>query len=308
MQDTNRPINHRNTSFWTEHDVCTCQGIASGWADNYNIGIPCQWFDVTFVNTATAPVTLTFDVNVNPLDWLCEGVYDLSLGSRAWVPTGNITTVPPYQPGDGGKSIDKWNCTTSPGALQNNLDSILLTIPTNGNGYLTQNCSGGWLGMAQPHQSYGPKRDCEFKISVPVATCTPGQTVTLTCSVSNSNPLPQVLRVCEASHVLGAIPCRYNFEFMLTNLLIAANGATQVQFTCPSARAGDPNEIGGLFSLYSGALLNGLDPNQNVVCSGIVLPTTTTTTTTTVSKIVVSSSSSIVCSFILAIIIAFFSF
>jgi hypothetical protein len=40
MQTTDRYINHRKVSFTTNFSTCSTQGIATGWADTYNIGIP----------------------------------------------------------------------------------------------------------------------------------------------------------------------------------------------------------------------------------------------------------------------------
>jgi len=94
--------------------------------------------------------------------------------------------------------------------------------------------------------------------------CNPGAQVTLQCSTNGANS--QVLRVCESSIKLQTgTACRYNDDWTLANVVILPNTVTQVPFQCPSAR--DNVEIGGYYSLYAGALFNGVDTDAVVNCS-----------------------------------------
>jgi hypothetical protein len=76
------------------------------------------------------------------------------------------------------------------------------------------------------------------------SSCTPGQTVNLSCSIADPSN-PQVVRVCERSAKLNVpIPCGF-FDSRATEVV---SGATQVTFTCPEAR--DNFEPGGAYAVY----------------------------------------------------------
>src|SRR5262249_51235662 len=98
------------------------------------------------------------------------------------IPTGESTTAPPYP--TAGLPIDKWACTTSPGALDNNIDLLPVTLPPPGEGIVTAPCLEGL--------NFGPKRDCEFRLRTALGQCTPGTNVTLSCPVSR-RAAPQVI-------------------------------------------------------------------------------------------------------------------
>lgn len=251
IQTTGREINARWTPITTKSYTCNYQAVDSGWSDAYQAGIPCQWVDVTSVNTRTRTATQALTITSNPLNWICEGVIQNNPdGSRQWVPTGQTTAS--------GQSIDKFNCTQTPNAAANNARSVMVTLPTDGNGLLTSPCKPSGHAL-------GPKRDCDFSIRTQLDRCTPGSTVNLVCSIRNDKP-SQVLRVCESSLALrSGLACRMHEPQTLANVVLRPGVNTPVTFTCPSAR--DSIETGGAYSTYSGPAFNGGDNFANVRCN-----------------------------------------
>jgi hypothetical protein len=247
---TGREINARWSPIVNQNYDCLHQGITQGWSDAYNAGIPCQWVDVTALNTNNNPVTQNLVMDSNHKNWLCEGVVNRDAnGNVIWVPTGEFTST--------GQPIEKQSCTTTPGALNNNHDVVSATIPTKGKGLITQACK-------EVNHYLGPNRDCELAIRSQTNACSAGNTVTLSCTVG-ANAKSQVLRVCEASVALQAgTACRFNDDFTLANVIVSPGAATQVSFTCPSAR--DAGEPGGLFATYSGPVWN-FDSLSSISCS-----------------------------------------
>ena len=246
VQSTGRSINHRNVSVTSAYGLCTFQGISTGWSDSYNGGIPCQWVDLTTVDTSGGPVARPLTMEVNPKNWMCEGnVLKDGAGDPLWVPTGELTTAPPYT--EAGQSIDKMACTDTPGALANNIDSVEIVVPTPGNGLLTSPC-------LDPQQNFGPNRDCEFTLRSAFDACNAGSDVTLQCTVPSSAKA-QVLRLCESSIALGTgTACRVIDSFTLANVVLLPGVSTPVKFKCPAAR--DAIEVGGRYSTYSGPVFN----------------------------------------------------
>ena len=180
IQTTNRDINSRYSPMATQYSTCEYQGITPGWSDNYNIGLPCQWIDVT----DWTPKNSTLGTNVNPLGWLCEGSINTdSSGEELWIPSGRKTDSQ-WPPEHRNKPIDIKKCTNSYGAYKNNKLSVPVSIPNSGEGYLTSTC-------IEPGQTVGPKRDCEFTQRSSYDGCTPGVMLQFTCSV-DSNAKPQV--------------------------------------------------------------------------------------------------------------------
>lgn len=57
-----------HNDFWS----CTYQGLAAGWLDSYDDGLPCQWVDITSLDTSTAPHTDTLYFQLNPDGFMCE--------------------------------------------------------------------------------------------------------------------------------------------------------------------------------------------------------------------------------------------
>jgi len=258
IQDTNRIINSRDVSYYSPHSVCTNQGISTGWADNYNGGIPCQWVDITEQNTTSGPVTRNLKMVGNPENWLCEGQVQRNAdGSPQWESTGSVTTHPPWP--QAGLPIDKFKCSGSTGALDNNIDTTPVVDPRPGQGLLTSTC-------IDVGHNFGPKRDCEFVPRTMVNPCTPGATVSLSVTLPRTSN-SQVLRVCESSAGLHTgTACRFNDAFTLANVVIKPGTTQAITFTCPAARDND-QETGGFYSIYSGAVYNGRDAAESFTWS-----------------------------------------
>ncbi len=79
IENTQRVINARTTPLRNDYD-CAHQGVASGWADNYSGGIPCQWVDVTNV---PSPSSRSLTLTTNPKGWICEGAVTPGTGAVA---------------------------------------------------------------------------------------------------------------------------------------------------------------------------------------------------------------------------------
>jgi hypothetical protein len=250
---TNRVMNVRTTPLASPNFDCSNQGVAPGWSDVYNAGIICQWIDVTNISTNKGSVTAPLTMYSNPKNWLCEGNvrHNATTGEPLWEWTGEYTAS--------GQPIDKMQCDETPGALDNNVDTTTFTLPPKGNGVLTRACD-------HVNHNLGPKRDCEFTIRSQLDSCTPGASVTLSCSIP-SNAKSQVIRVCDSSIALqSGTACRYNEPHLLANAVIEPGVATQVSFTCPVAK--DSVEIGGKYSTYSAGVFN-LDPAAKITCNPV---------------------------------------
>lgn len=279
VENTNRVINSRHSPIYSNYS-CIHQGVDSGWADNYNGGIPCQWVDLTAVDNTVAETRL-LTLETNPLRVLCEGHPEPAPNDFPpwqWEYSGYNTTAPPWSTDNA--MIDKIKCTNADEApYLNNIDTISVTVPVMGDGQLTGPCDH--FGMN------GPKRNCEFHYHghAALAECTPGDTVILMCSLQNpADSKAQVLRLCEASRVLGSgLPCPYTPELnvivppdseaafynprMLANVVIEGASPVPVSFICPPAR--DAEETGGYFSFYSGPVLT-LDAHAAIQCEPLV--------------------------------------
>ena len=105
----------------------------------------------------------------------------------------------------------------------------------------------------------GPNRDCGFTAEGVPRTCTPGQTITLTCTNQGA---AQALRVCERSAALGVgVACA--FADAPANAIV--DGPTQVTFPCPTVR--DQAGAGG-YAVYTASVV----PSQStgsVTCTGL---------------------------------------
>lgn len=249
LQSTARVANREGSPLHNDFAGCDFQGVAAGWVDQYKIGLPCQWLDVT----GFAPGTGSRSFQSNPEGFLCEGAFvgedgePLEPGEPVvWAPTG-LTA-------ENGEPVEAPLCELAPDWDANNFDQTVDTIPVAGEGLVTTPCTRGQLG---------PSRNCGLRLDTARASCTPGQPATLTCSVAGGGE-PQVLRVCEYSHELGsAIPCRAedtwvplapgvsDQPYTLASAMITAT-PTSVTFTCPAARTGGAFEPGGAYSIYTG--------------------------------------------------------
>jgi hypothetical protein len=246
IQNVVRQMNTELSPVSNAFASCTHQGISPGWTDIYNIGIPCQWFDITGISSGAS--TLTSHVNFKNI--LCEGtpVLDGS-GNVIWDPTN-----PPLQSSLGG-AVDQVRCTVTPNAFNNDVTTAGFTIPGVGEGAITGPC-------ARVGHQFGISKDCEFILMANERPCTPGQTATLQCSIPGAAPKPpQVIRVCETSHALHAgTACVYT-ERLAADII---DDTKTITFTCPSAR--DSTEPGGWYSIYTSPLVPG-DNNVNVQCT-----------------------------------------
>ena len=223
---------------------CDNQGVETGWGDDYIAGVECQWVDITSVpapkkgSTTTLPLSFQF----NPDRFLCEGtpVTDAS-GTQLFEPTSFVT--------EAGAPVNRPMCTFATGTLDNNLASTPVSIPDKG-GFVTAPCA---------RNQSSALRDCGFQEAA-VRTCTPGTPVTLHCT-SSASAAPQVMRVCEASALLGGTACVYRDALASADVTSTAN---TVSFTCPVAR--DATEPGGRYALYTGATVDG-DATAPVTCN-----------------------------------------
>lgn len=225
LESTSRYFNNEK-SLLTHPYSCSFQGTAAGWGDDYIAGLDCQWVDVTPVDStggATAP--LTFHYNAD--GFLCEGALVLDA-------EGNPTFEPTEFLNEQGENESKFACTPLAGADDDNVATAPVTLPDDQGGLLTEPCS---------RYQVGDKKNCGFARLGTTFACTPGETVTLACDGA-TEAAPAVVRACEASQVLGGIPCL--FREALGNTV--ATGAITLEVTCPSAR--DASETGGLLSVF----------------------------------------------------------
>jgi hypothetical protein len=249
LQATDRFSNIEVSPLPNPYANCWFQGIMAGWVDEYKAGLPCQWIDVTGVNTSKKDVTGPLSFQSNPDGFLCEGTPVLDAqGNPVWEPT-SFTTA------DGGE-VDRPKCNffstpTDPNAwLTDNTDTYNVTIPAAGLGYVTKACTNNQIG---------PLRNCEFSPTNTFA-CTAGAQTHLHCTTA-TGAVPQVARVCDYSTALAAgVSCTY--QDSLANS--AVDGAADLTFTCPVAK--DSNEPGGHVSLYTAAVYSG-DATAAVTCT-----------------------------------------
>lgn len=241
------------------HDYsCRFQGVQAGWVDEYAAGLDCQWIDVTDVFptatitetiesastlTLTEPISLPLTFNSNNDSFLCEGTPVLDEnGEPVWEPSGLETAD--------GLPIDRPQCDFIPGWDANNSGTEDISIAPQGS-FVTDDCRRNHIGPRR-NCGFAPLWDAGSDVSF---ACTPGETVTLSCSIAEEDA-PQVLRVCDVSANLGAgVACV--FEEALFNRNITSAGA-EVTFTCPLPR--DAAEPGGFFSFYSAPVFPADNP------------------------------------------------
>ena len=246
LESVQRYSNHEQSPTWSPYNDCAFQGITQGWGDQYNAGIECQWVDVTTVDTSDGPVTRPLGLMSNPEGFLCEGTPVLDADDN---PTWEETTLVT----DEGDPVDRPVCDESTAWDSNNYGETDVTLPIPGEGMLTSACKRGEIG---------PHRNCGFSYGGDVLDCTPGETVTLSCSAA-AGAAPQVVRLCEASTVLNAGVACMDAESLTFGMLLDDEPAS-VSFECPAER--DADEPGGKYSVYVGPIWTD-DELADVTCT-----------------------------------------
>jgi hypothetical protein len=102
---------------------------------------------------------------------------------------------------------------------------------------LTEPCTRGQLGRL---------RNCGFALQPTLGTCA-AATFDLSCTVPAGSP-PQVVRVCEASAVLGAGVACNTFDALVASD-VEDGAPLALTVTCPAPR--DAAEPGGLYAIYT---------------------------------------------------------
>lgn len=244
VESTGRFSNNEYTPL-THPYSCSTQGIQAGWVDEYNAGLDCQWIDITDIPEladSSQPVSLPLTFTSNTDQFLCEGspVLDEN-GNPVWALSGFTTAS--------GLPISYPQCDFIPDWDSNNSGTVNVTVPPSG-GFMTEPCENGELGL---------RRNCGFTKLEDGVKCEAGTAVQLTCTLP-TNALPQVMRVCETSTVLGTgLDCLE--QDALANLTLTTT--SQLTFTCPLPR--DEDEPGGRYALYT-APAYPADEASPVVC------------------------------------------
>ena len=248
LQSTNRFANNETGSLTNPYADCSNQGVGATWGDEYRAGLECQWVDVTSQDTSKSTVKKPLKFASNPDGFLCEGQLEMDAeGKLSFEPTSFKTLK--------GQPVDKPKCNYSPGWQDNDTDSYDVTLPMDGEGYVTEACE---------HGEIGPLRNCAMK-KAPASSysvkCAPGASVKLNCSASKATA-PQVVRACDWSASLNTgIPCAY--QDALANGIVEATGTTELNVMCPAPR--DSKEPGGIVSIYIGAV-HPDDATADVTC------------------------------------------
>ncbi len=230
LQPTSRMWNHELSPLNHPYTNCIEQGVAVGWIDEYQMGLECQWLDVTDV-TKNKDTVLAFMSNPDAL--MCEGELKFDAQGKQIFEKTNFKT-------SDGKSVDRPQCDLYKDWDKNNSLSYEVHIPDVGESYITEPCS---------RDEFGALRNCGLRQQRKLFECEPGSSVTMRCSASQ-NAAAQVIRYCEASRALGTgIPCTYS-DALATQIIPIESDVT---FACPAARD-EAVETGGSYAIFTGAL------------------------------------------------------
>ena len=227
LEDTNRYRNDETSPLWATHQSCEFQGIGAGWGDEYNLGLPGQWVDITDVDSSHAH-DLSFDAN--PDRFLCEG-RTLNASNQPVDPTDLSQVVFDASEFPG---VSRIRCDLPANWKADNHGAI--SFASTPGGYITEPCGRGQIG---------PLRSCGLGNAPQLRSCKPGRPVHLSCSSSDN---ASVVRICERSAALGrGMPCTVG-EAQANG---TAASSTSLSFTCPALRDG----AGGGYAIFSGPLL-----------------------------------------------------
>jgi hypothetical protein len=244
LESTDRLSNHEYAPLHTTYE-CSNQGVDAGWGDLYGSSLTCNWVDITDVDSSGGDVEGTLTFHSNPDGFICEGkLLKDEQGNQIWEPTEFMSAA--------GEPVDRPACEQAPGTEENDIGVVSVTVKQAG-GFVTSPC--------RSDQDLGPLRNCDFAQKGALPTCTPGETVVLNCTNSDSTK-PQVVRICEASAVLG-VGAECAHREALANAVLATSG-TAVSFTCPGMR--DASEPGGSYAVYA-APAWGPDGPTDVTCT-----------------------------------------
>ena len=237
VQSTNRFSNNEFAPL-THPYTCQFQGIQAGWVDEYGAGLDAQWIDITDIEIPESSLTAQLTFASNTDQFLCEGTPVLDdEGEPLWEPSGFRTET--------GLPISRPQCVFTPQWQDNNSASQEVTILPTG-GFVTAPCANGEVG---------PLRNCGFVEQEDDLICEPGSP-TQAIHAGGETAVPQVVRVCETSAVLGTgVACTY--EDALANVIVG-QAETAINFTCPGPR--DAQEPGGRYSLYTAPLYEEAAP------------------------------------------------
>ena len=249
LQSTGRPANREASPLAQPFGGCDFQGVAAGWLDEYQAGLPSQWLDITDSPEGTG----TRSFHSNPQGFLCEGRF-VDRAGEAVGPAEEAEWVPTDRTATNGEPVEIQRCELAPGYADNNVESVREVIPPPGQGLITTPCDRGQIG---------PLRNCGFGPDPTVATCAAGEETTATFGLPPGAP-PQVVRLAEYSTVLRSpIPARYEDSwvplspgvsdepYLLANEVATPRRPLSLTFTCPGPRTAGEAEPGGRYSIYT---------------------------------------------------------
>lgn len=243
LESTDRGHNNELTPL-ASHYGCDYQGVDVGWYDLYHGGLPCNWIDVTDVDTAAGPVTAALQFDSNPDAFVCEGSFVTDETGAVMWETTEFTA-------EDGAPVDRPLCDFVPNHAANNAGRVDVTLPLPGEGLVTAPCTRGELG---------PLRDCDFAPEGEPFDCAPGEPLRLSCVVADRER-PQALRACPTSAALGiAIPCVHRDAAAVA---VVGSDPIEVEVACPAPIEDD--EPGGRFALFTAPAF-GPDGRQAVDC------------------------------------------
>lgn len=228
LESTDRGHNNEHTPL-NSHYACDYQGVDVGWYDLYHAGLPCNWIDVTDVDTTAGPVDAALRFDSNPDDFVCEGAFVTDEAGALMWETTDFTA-------EDGAPVDRPLCDFVADHQANNQGQVDVALPPPGEGMVTAPCARAELG---------PLRDCGFRPVGAAVACTAGEALTLVCGVADA-ARPQVIRACPTSEALGvAIPCVYDDA---AGVAVIDGDAVEVEVTCPAAIGDEP---GGQVAVFA---------------------------------------------------------